>query len=268
MSKDRVPEDESAVKALRQKPSRFKLIPITDNRAFAPDCDLLSIRYNSESKSYSIESSTEETHFITGDGFVGMKRFPAVALRNIQRIQSRINRKVGLHPLVSASIAYGLTQITHNKWIDQLLRAYNRHKLCPSNIPGFIDEMIQSFLSRFEIDTPKGSILNPKIHERTDARLTNLSMQLGTTRSALSSIAVCITLSDQNDTIEDDAEEMRKYIDKFYQAAWVRGTAAKALMDAFDVPELEEGDTVSSRDGNGTKTGKIFDFSSWRGQKD
>jgi hypothetical protein len=267
MSSKSLPPNEPPVNP-RQTRSKFPLIPMTDDRAFRPDCDLLSIRYNSETKSYILDSSTEETQYITGDGFVGMKRFPSIALWNIQRIQSRIPRKVGLHPLVSASISYGLTQISHNRWIDQLLKAYNRHKLCPNNIPGFIDGMIQSFLSRFEIDTPKGSLLNPKIHERTDARLTNLSIQLGTSRSALASIAVCITVADQNDTIEDNAEEMRKYIDRFYEAAWVRGTAAKALMDAFDVPELEEGLDSSTQARKETKTGKIFDFSSWRGQRD
>lgn len=242
-----LPEDESRVNTPNpssrdQARSRFKLIPMSDDRLFAPDCDLLSIRYNTETKQYTLDSSTQETQYITGDCSLTIKRFPAIALRNIQRIQSRMGKKVGIHPLVSVCISYGLGKITSNKWIEQLLQAYNRHKMAPNTIPGIVDENIQSYLSRFDVDTPKGSLLIPRIHERTDGRLTNLSMQLGISKASLSSLAVCITIADQNDTIEDDIKEIGKFVDKFFESAWIRGTAAKALMDAFNVPEWKEGE--------------------------
>lgn len=252
MSSKSLPENDPAVNSpnqLSQHPisqhsnqrSKFKLIPMSDDSLFAPDCDLLSIRQDQDTKLYSLDSSTEETQYVTGEKSLSIRKFPAVAYRNLQRIQSRLSKKAGLHPLVSVSIAYGLTKIAANEWIEQLVQLYNRHMAAPKNIPGFVNENIWAYLSKFEVDTPNGSKLVPKIHERTDGRLTNLSMNTGVSKVSLASLAVCITVMDQVDTIDDDVREMSRYVEKFYELAWGRGTAAKALMDAFDVPELENG---------------------------
>lgn len=250
MSSKSLPENDPTVNTssqLSQHPisqhsnqrSKFKLIPMSDDRLFAPDCDLLSIRQDPDTKFYSLDSSTEETQYITGDKHLSIRRFPTIVYRNLQRIQSRLGRKAGMHPLVSVSIAYGLTKIASNQWVKQLIQLYNRHMAAPKNIPGFVDENIWSYLSRFEVDTPAGSKLVPTIHERTDGRLTNLSMHTGVSKVSLACLAVCITVADQIDTVEDNKREMERYVEKFYELAWGRGTAAKALMDAFNVPELD-----------------------------
>lgn len=237
MVRDRVAENESSVNPPNRRPSKFHLIPITDDRAFPPDCDLLSIRQDPETRFYSLDSSTEETQYITGDSTLSMRRFPNIALRNIKRIRSRMSRKVGIHPIVSVCISYGLTKIRSNEWIQKLVELNRRCEHIPENFPGLINSTIHSFLSRFEVSIPDGSPLNPKLHARTDGNLYDLSSEIGVSRIALASLSVCYTIADQLNTNIDDKKEMEGFVDLFFESARVRAMAVKSLMDTFGVPE-------------------------------
>lgn len=230
---------QSSAQSRAQARSRFKLIPMSDDRAFPPDCDLLSIRYNTETKQYTLDSSTQETQYITGEAYITMRRFPGIALRNISRIKARLSGKVGMHPLVSASLAYGLSYLSRNKWIEELVKLNLRHNLSSEKLPGMINKMIDDSLSRYEISTPEGKYLNPQIHERTNNRLTSLAISLGVNKSSLASLAICYTVSEQINTNEDDKREMGKYVEGFFEASRIRGRALKSLMDTFEIPELE-----------------------------
>lgn len=239
MSSKSLPENDPTVNPSQAR-SKFRLIPMSDDRLFAPDCDLLSIKQNTETKLYSIDSSTQDTQYITGEHNLSTRKFPAIALRNIQRIQARISGKVGVYPLISGSISWGLYQISQNKWIKQLRNLDARHKLLPEDFPGMVNKTIQEYLNRFEVSIPDGAPMVVKVHERVDGRLTELAFKIGASKTILISLSTCLTISDQINCIKDDSETMREFVEQFYESARIRATAVKGLMDVFNAPELSE----------------------------
>lgn len=242
MSSKSLPENDPNVNTPNQSSqrSKFKLIPMSDDRLFAPDCDLLSIKQNTETKLYSIDSSTQDTQYITGEHNLSTRKFPAIALRNIQRIQARISGKVGVYPLISGSISWGLYQISQNKWIKQLRNLDARHKLLPEDFPGMVNKTIQEYLNRFEVSIPDGVSMVVKVHERVDGRLTELAFKIGVSKTILISLSTCLTVADQINCIKDDSESMREFVEQFYESARIRATAVKGLMDVFNAPELPD----------------------------
>lgn len=240
-----LPENESGVNTPNQSSrdqarSKFKLIPMSDDRIFSPDCDLLSIKQNTETKLYSIDSSTQDTQYITGDHNLSTRKFPSIALQNIQRIQARLSGRIGIHPLVSGSISWGLYQINQNKWIKQLRDLDTRHKLLPEDFPGMVNKTIHEYLNRFEVSIPDGAPLAIKVHDRVDGRLTELAFKIGVSKTALISLSTCLTIADQVNCMKDDKIIMEKFVEEFYESARIRATAVKGLMDVFNAPELEE----------------------------
>lgn len=243
MSSKSLPENDPTVNTpsqTNQARSKFRLIPMSDDRLFAPDCDLLSIKQNTETKLYSIDSSTQDTQYITGEHNLSTRKFPTIALQNIQRIQARLSGKVGIHPLVSGSISWGLYQINRNKWIRQLRNLDMRHKLLPEDFPGMVNKTIHEYLNRFEVSIPDGTPLAIKVHDRVDGRLTELAFKIGVSKTALISLSTCLTISDQINCIKDDKVIMEKFLDEFYESARIRATAVKGLMDVFNAPELPD----------------------------
>lgn len=218
-------------------PSRFRVINISD-----------SPRYSSSDFDIVDELLTNRSHYLAGEGdpTLSILSLPTLCSLNIERLrdavseESKNKRKPGLHCTVSACIYYGTSSLIDHDNVKSLLTAKTKLNLIASDVDSRIAMIINGMFSQYTLTTnlPKGKRLNVFIPNHIHAPLSSLANDLSSDTSrvhlqSLSVIAIMHTLSLQSETLEDQGEKMKQYVDDFLESIGYLNRAVKSVVREF-----------------------------------
>lgn len=175
-----------------------------------------------------------------GEKNLSLYSYPQMCKINVDRLRPYLKGAPGVNPILSACLYGGISALSTNEGIKELAELKLRFDSAPKNIPGTVSLALGNFLNNFSVDTPKGKQLNIVVPLEHYGMLGRIGGDIGVSNHTLAIIAILYTLARQIQTNESDKEEMEGVIERFYSAVDIRVRGARALMNEFHIPEVEE----------------------------
>lgn len=137
----------------------------------------------------------------------------------------------------AAAISGGLSTIYSNEHVQLLFGLRDRFmSLQDLSADHHAHSMVASWFDRFEIEMPwsdtSNSIVVP-LPGSVYANLCGLEEELGISRPTLAKICMMITLCAQVEVLDGYREAMSRFIDSFWERAFLRAAGTRALLDVY-----------------------------------
>lgn len=190
----------------------------------------------------SIFSSRESKERYRGDKSccLNILSYPQIALRSMRHIQSLFTSSVGVHPLSSACINYGIFKLSSHPSIESLIQARYRFysSINFSSLPGLVASSLDNYLKTFSFDLPSPERANIFLPEDVFSSLNGISSMIGVKSHRLASLSILYSLASQSNMNDSDRQEANNYIAGFFDLASIKTRAANSLMNEFGIPEI------------------------------
>lgn len=164
---------------------------------------------------------------------------PSLVSYNIERIKHKLIDKIGINPIISCCVSYGVSQLYKNPNIRDL--ADFRDALLEDRIANSSRDVIEFYdlLKSFKIDIPDGSAglsgnkATVLIPEWLAQSLGGLAAKLGAPKTSLVIICCMFTLATQPTTTEDHQKQLSYSIDTFLRRVEMRKRIASILLETL-----------------------------------
>lgn len=168
--------------------------------------------------------------------------YPQLAARTMRHIQSFFSSNVGMHPLSSACINYGMSHLASHSSISDLIKARYRFYSSPSfnTLPDLILSSLDTYLKSFNFDLPYPERINIFMPEDILTALHGISSMIGVKSHRLASLSILYSLTTQSSMNDSDRAEAIKYVSSFYDLAQIKTRAANSIMNEFGIPEVDD----------------------------
>lgn len=166
---------------------------------------------------------------------------PSLVSYNIERLQQKIQPKIGTHPIVACCASYGVVQLyknNHTRDLGDFREALLDDSIANNETIGRDLLEFYSLLKSFKIEIPddSGGLRSEKsnylIPEWLDQNLGGLASRLGAPKSSLMIICIMYTLATQESTPKYQKKQLMRAIDIFLCRVEFRKQIASLLLKA------------------------------------
>lgn len=202
-------------------------IAATDPREFALPFDLIS------------ELTTRREEY-KGTEMFTLCFIPSYLRTCLDRVRARVVSadRIGLSVTAAACIDYGLTQVEKHPDIVRILEIRTKLHMLERVDAENLQEVLD-WLQAFPISVPNSGgaaavkRMNISLSEHLRMRLSELSGDLGTSKSALATLAIMHTLSEQPCILPEHEASLRDGVDGFVRRVKIRAGIAEVLVFLF-----------------------------------
>lgn len=186
-----------------------------------------------------LEQNREQYYAHTSeDSVVTIKNYPIAISESIETLCQLVTRyTAGITIGSSAAIAGGISTILAHEHIQTLLGLRVRFKeIRDLSADSEVRTIVAEWFKAFNLDLPHGQDkykLVVPLPNRVFTDLSRLSAELGMSNPELAKICMMITLCGQTEVLDGYREQMGRYVESFWQRAWVRAEGTRCLLDRF-----------------------------------